>query len=311
VADIPAQDVQAPPVAVAEPLGHLLKLTAATEPKPAQVAPATIKAAAGADVTFTASSDVEFDAPILRVGEGDADKLDVKFTTAPPALKARSWVAVHKFAAQPENDVYASATIDGKITPSEPIKMKIDGAASDSEGDKLVETQVGEYDKAFAKASGAVLAGFAVAFALAVAWAIGWAMPFGLGILKVLTEKPYFGTWGERTATVAQVMVMGLGAIVVLAGVWMAAMEVRGRQRSILVPITGTGLDNRDASTEVIGAFSKLAKDLKGARGTIATLVIGAILVLVPPVASAVGDAVAEVSDTGATSQDSGQDTGQ
>lgn len=267
-----------------------LILGATVSPKPEILAPeplVTIKK--DTVVTFRVSSTVPFPRPQLFAGQ--ATELEMAFTARDGAELSKEWTGPYKFVAQPPSDVYAQSKLDGTPVHSKPIRITVEGDGNGTNPDKPAELEVGEYDQEFAGKTGAAFRTLAFVLAAYVGWIILWTMPVG----GAGTQGG--GTWNERVVAAGSALVLGVGLLAVLTGVWMAALEVRGRQRSRVVGSSGgsRGLGGID-----VADIERLTKALGKARGTVAAFVVGIILILIamatPTVASTVGTGGTDVT---------------
>lgn len=129
----------------------------------------------------------------------------------------------------------------------------------------VAEVEVGEYDGTFAVVSGVVAA---VVAAAAVFFLVR-------GVSLDLSDK---ASYAEQLRTIAVVAAVCVGVVLLAAGTWLAALEVRGRQRARAVTVrpAAAGL----AADEVAGAVAKVLESASKMRGTVAVLVAGTALML-------------------------------
>lgn len=93
-------------------------------------------------------------------------------------------------------------------------------------------------------------------------------------------DKWVSGTNAEAIAGVTQLLAVAAGTVLVFVGGWLAALEVRGRlRRKLTTTVSGRAAVTRGVATDAGEAAAKVIEVLKGARGTIAVLSVGAILI--------------------------------
>lgn len=216
------------------------------------------------------------------------------------------------FTEQPASEVQASVGEGADEVLSAPMRITLTTAqppangngngngGGDGEGVSPAEVAVGEYDADFARRTGAVFRGLAFLFAGLAAWMLLWILPMG-GLDDAETDLT------ERVVAAASTIALAAGVIAILAGVWMALLEARGRQRA-RAAIAAGGSRGAGGLGMSIADVEKLAVALSKVRGTIAAFVIGVLLIVLSLTALTVGQVV---SDPPATTQtDDGQSTG-
>jgi len=96
------------------------------------------------------------------------------------------------------------------------------------------------------------------------------------------------GTGAEVIAGVIQVGTLAAGSVLIIVGGWLATVEARGRlRRKLIATVVGGSTAERGLITDAGNAASSVIESLKSARGTIAVLSVGAILILGALIASA------------------------
>ena len=161
--------------------------------------------------------------------------------------------------------------------------------------DSVAEISIGQYDERFAERSGWVVAGLAGAVVLVL-------LLVSLLTLLPADEGPAAGTWIERVRAVVVIGIAAAGVITLLAGVWMAVLEVRGRLRST-VQISAPASDDTISSAEngstvdvgsVVGelrdTLASTVKEFRTARGTIVAIVTGMVLLVLALLGSSAFD---------------------
>lgn len=153
--------------------------------------------------------------------------------------------------------------------------------------DSVAEISIGQYDERFAERSGSVLAGLACAVVLVL-------LLVSLLTLLPTDDGAATGTWIERVRAVVVIGIAAAGVIALLAGVWMAVLEVRGRLRSTVqisaptsddsVGSLGTDGGSRVDVGSVVGelrdTLTSTVREFRTARGTIVAIVTGTLLLL-------------------------------
>ncbi len=277
-----------------------LVLTAVVPPKQPVTAPDPLSAVrAKAPVLFTVRSNVDIAEPTLKAG---AVKIPATFRMKNGS--AKEWSGNVSFASQPADDIYATVGdgTDEVRSPAMPITVISaaaqtpaatgGGGGSGNNAEAPAEVAVGEYDADFARRTGAVFRGLAFLFAGLAAWMLLWILPMG-GVAADDVDIT------ERVVAAASTIALAVGVIAILAGVWMALLEARGRQRAKLSLAEG-GTRGAGGIGMSIADVERLAKALSKVRGTIAAFVIGVMLVVLGLTALTVQQAV---SDPPATTQ--------
>lgn len=165
---------------------------------------------------------------------------------------------------------------------SDPQRIELKTEDSPSSPPAVVEVEKGEFDANFAIATGSVLGLIAL---IGVALLVG-NVSVDLPTLNADTA-PKSGSYAERVRTVAVVTGLLAGVVALAAGIWLAALEVRGRLRKpeeaagARVTLDTETIDPKAIGGVVEGAFKEGAKVLDAAsklRGTVAVLVVAALL---------------------------------
>lgn len=171
-----------------------------------------------------------------------------------------------------------TVTIDGGDSASLLVKKTATtGGGSTPPTGGVLELEPGVYDEAFARTTGIAAAVAAGAFILIALLSI---TRFPIQADQVTVASGWVtNTLAERVAGVVQLLALGLGAVLLVIGAWQAALEVRGR---LTLKVTATGGDTTRgvAPADLGDAVAKVLEVLRGARGTIATLAVGALIVL-------------------------------
>ncbi len=144
--------------------------------------------------------------------------------------------------------------------------------------DKPAELEVGELDRPFAYIT---FFAFVVPVSVAIGWLV-WSIVSRVafpdpGVTSADVGAVIDGTFLERAATMLLLTGAGLGGIVLIAGVWLAALETRGRLRKAAKP----GDTTRGIDTSVVDKIPAVLKAASTLRGTMATIIAGAALVAV------------------------------
>ena len=300
----PAKPEPAPAPAPPKPV---LTLAAVVAPKQPVTAPTPLTAVPpGAPVRFTVTSAVAISAPSLRSGNVP---IAATFANSARSATATEWSANVVFTAQPDGDVRASVGEGADEAVSAPMRVTLTSGPVTGQppgggggGDVVgpAEVAVGEYDADFARRTGAVFRGLAFLFAGLAAWMLLWILPMG-GLDDTETDLT------ERVIAAASTVALAAGVIAILAGVWMALLEARGRQRA-RVAIAAGGSRGAGGLGMSIADVEKLAAALSKVRGTIAAFVIGVLLIVLSLTALTVGQAIPDPAP--ATQTDDGQSTG-
>lgn len=163
----------------------------------------------------------------------------------------------------------------------------------------VVEVAVGVYDHDFTKKTG-VVAISAAAFA-----------SVAVGAVLVIAGVAAAGSLSERGSVIAPALAGWAGAMAIIGGVWMGVLETRGRLS--LKVADGVQRDGTSVvSPEVAKAANEFARTLTYARGTVAALLIGALLLCTSVVASCNVTTSAKPSGTNSdsTTRSTGGSTG-
>ncbi len=171
-----------------------------------------------------------------------------------------------------------TATIEGGDSASLVItKTATTGNGTTPAANGVLELEPGVYDEAFARTTGIAAAVAGGAFILIALLSL---LRFPLQAEQVTVASGWVtNTLAERVAGAVQLLALGLGAVMLVIGGWQAALEVRGR---LTLKVTARGGDpTRAVAPADLGeAVAKVLEVLRGARGTIATLAVGALVVL-------------------------------
>ncbi|KAF2414821.1 hypothetical protein B1729_03040 [Microbacterium sp. B35-04] len=155
---------------------------------------------------------------------------------------------------------------------------------------------MGEYDADFARRTGAVFRGLAYLFAGLAAWMLLWILPMG-GLADEATDIT------DRVVAAASTIALAVGVIAILAGVWMALLEARGRQRARVALAEGGFRGAGGGLGMSIADVEKLAAALSKVRGTIAAFVIGVLLIVLGLAALTVDQLVPDPAATTQTEE--------
>ncbi|WP_163620741.1 hypothetical protein [Microbacterium sp. B35-30] len=288
------------PAPAPTPAKPTLTLSAVVPPKPPVTAPLPLTAVApGVAVRFTVSSTLPITAPALKSG---SVPIEATFVNAERAARATEWVANVTFATQPANDVYATAGegADAVMSPAMRVTVGAPSPAPPGNGAGGVagpaEVAVGEYDADFARRTGAVFRGLAYLFAGLAAWMLLWILPMG-GLADEATDIT------DRVVAAASTIALAVGVIAILAGVWMALLEARGRQRARVALAEGGFRGAGGGLGMSIADVEKLAAALSKVRGTIAAFVIGVLLIVLGLAALTVDQLVPDPAATTQTEE--------
>lgn len=228
-----------------------------------------------ADVLLTVTAPESTEASAVKVSK-DGTEVQVTFTAGTatdgtvPLTGTLTGVTEDDLGTYTVTDGTDTATLDIKASATEP---PVEG---EDEPDAALEVAPGVYDREFAMRSGAVAAGLAVAVLVLSFASIG---RFGLEAeLTTVTQGWVTNTLAERVAGVVQLTALAVGAALLVVGAWLAALEVRGRLSAVVA--ADPDLGDRGVGAEVGEAAAAVIDVLRKARGTIAVLAIGAIVVL-------------------------------
>lgn len=171
-----------------------------------------------------------------------------------------------------------TATLDGGDAASLVIRKAVtDGGGATPSPERVLEVEPGEYDATFAWTTGvaaAVVGGLFIVITLVSICRV----PMRADQV-VVTSGWVANTLADRVAGVVQLGALGLGAVVLVIGGWQAALEVRGRLNVTVVARSGD-VDRGPTPAGVAEAVAQVVEVLRGARGTVVTLVVGAVVVL-------------------------------
>jgi hypothetical protein len=157
--------------------------------------------------------------------------------------------------------------------------------AAETEGDEpaetppeeVIEVQPGVYDREFALATGIAAA------ILSVLIVVGTLVMMGRFSLEAaqatITEGWVTNTLSERVAGVVQLGALAVGGVLLFLGAWQAALEVRGRL-SAQVTAAGEPVERGVEDGDLGESVAKVVDSLRRARGTIATLTVGTVVIL-------------------------------
>jgi hypothetical protein len=157
----------------------------------------------------------------------------------------------------------------GQMKASNKVVLKAKEKGAPDKG--VSEIEIGEYDKAFARASGIVFAVLAIAGLFLLIRDVSLELPGLTG------DAPTSGTYSERLRAFAVIGSLGMGIPLLAAGAWLASLEVRGRLRR---PVTVTLASDTEAKRGAIDEVSKVLDSATKLRGTVAVLVAGTALIL-------------------------------
>jgi len=195
-------------------------------------------------------------------------------------------------------------TVKGKIDNADAMgKINVSAEAAEPEpsgNGKVVETQWGEASPRFTGATGIVTAVAIGAILVGTVWMLS-RLPKPSRQLHQ-DDQLVDGSFVEAIAAYVFVAVTGASVALLFAGAWMAALEVRGRLRTVSVTTDDDdAVGSRGLGDGVTAALEKLPEIIKQfslARGTIAVLVTGAVLILAVCISAAnVATATSEQSD--------------
>ncbi|MCU1476628.1 MAG: hypothetical protein JWQ64_1321 [Subtercola sp.] len=181
-------------------------------------------------------------------------------------------------------------TEDGKsntLKVALPAVEKDDGTVKnggDGKGqDQPVEVAIGEWDGPFAYVTLGLISVFALAvIAIAYSIVVRIALPESAASFVTTPENIYVdGRWSARIEALVILLTITISVIMLSLGTWLAAIEVRGRQRrratSAGLTVVDRGLIG-SVAPETITALTGLVKELRSVRGTIMVLIVGGAL---------------------------------
>ncbi|MGW1341403.1 hypothetical protein ACWCOV_10155 [Kribbella sp. NPDC002412] len=234
----------------------------------------------------TAVEDGESDHPVLKVAPDTEVTLTAVVEPA-EAGQSPSFAWSHKGTALPAEtrnphtfkagaDTWGkyevAATLNGtKLGPvAVSVAERPEEKPAEPVDDKVTETEAGEYDARFAWISGVSAAGAALLTLILLAVVL-FGIDLPAPVSTVAENQQVTGTWSERFAGILALVLAVIGAILVFGGLWLAAMEARGRLRAqVAVKVRGP----LDGVPEVLDKARML-------RGTIAVLCAGVAILVV------------------------------
>ncbi|MFI7067351.1 hypothetical protein ACIBL3_40605 [Kribbella sp. NPDC050124] len=162
-----------------------------------------------------------------------------------------------------------AATVNG--TKLDPVAVSVTELKESPEpvDDKVSETAPGEYDPRFTWISGLSAAGAALLTVILLAVVL-FGIDLPAPVSTVADDQQVTGTWAQRFAGILALVLAVIGAVLVFGGLWLAALEARGRLRTQLAVERGA----LDGVPEVLDKARLL-------RGTIAVLVAGVAVLVV------------------------------
>lgn len=137
---------------------------------------------------------------------------------------------------------------------------------------RVLETEIGEYDPEFASLVGAL----AMVLIAVIIVGAGIAM-VSLGIASVPATLPdgevANGTWNQRALALLLFFMMAVGAAILVVGAALAALETRGRlrEKEAAAP-TRAGVP--------LGDVSKIVESMRTMRGSIAVIAAGLVIIV-------------------------------
>lgn len=152
-----------------------------------------------------------------------------------------------------------------------------EGAEGDEEDPgKVTELAIGEYDGQFAVVSLLLL----TALAAGVLFIIGQATQLvGFDVLaEKVAKAAEIGSWQERSATLAGLIGLAIGTVVIIGGVWMGALETRGRLRGTVKLPSPESTGGRGVE-DVLKGVTAILKEAKNIRATVLVLVAGIAII--------------------------------
>jgi hypothetical protein len=217
----------------------------------------SLTVAPNAKIELIATAPVGTDAASLTLIRNDADTTD-KFTADPAAPT--------KFTAEVEKAGTYAVRLGTET--SVPVTILVDEPATPGDGDSVVELGIGELDKVFLLVSSIVTAvGIAALVALSARH---------IRSINNLTDAWTADTFPVRSAGQLQFIVGMAGVGLLLGGLWLAALETRGRLRAA----PEQGVSGRGVGKEVGDAAVAVLKTMTRVRGTIVVMFVGMVLAL-------------------------------
>ncbi|WP_436500723.1 hypothetical protein [Actinokineospora sp. HUAS TT18] len=209
----------------------------------------------GAEIVLTATAPQGTDAGALELRRGGVHIVD-KFSGS-----GTEFTVTVK-----EVGKYTAKLGDSESPPVTVTLAEAEPAPGENEGDTVVEAEVGELDNVFLLLTG-------------IAAAVGIAALIALTARHIRFINNLTAAWSEETFAVRSAgqlqFVIGMAGVgLLLGGLWLAALETRGRLRAADRPrVRGMGKEVGDAAVAVL-------KTMTRARGTIAVLFVGMVLAL-------------------------------
>ena len=194
------------------------------------------------------------------------------------------------------------------------VAAEVVPAAPPADGEGVVEVQVGEYDERYTAWAGGIFTALAVILLVIVSalvlGQIDWsdeavapapsttstastaptpaeppsgtpaadeaqtASPTPTATAEAVADAPN-GTFSERSRLAISALLVAVGGVLLLAGAFLAALEVRGRQKAAQIP----GLRVR-GTAEVLEKVPEVLKRAAQLRGTIAVLLAGGLMLV-------------------------------
>ncbi len=166
----------------------------------------------------------------------------------------------------------ATAELDAASKTAE-LTISVPTAKDPAAPASVIEAEVGEWDPKFARTTGIVLGLLALLVVGLLFWIVTFPNPSG---------KNGAPTYAEHLRAVVATMAFALGSLILLTGVFMAALEVRGRLRKVTLtkveaPAAGRHAVGAEAALEAVPKILDAASKL---RGTVAVLAVGTALIL-------------------------------
>jgi hypothetical protein len=271
-------------------MAELLSLTVTVDSEKAKPDAAQVSPADGATVVLVVEPK-DFATP---PGQADLTWLrDAKLLPNPSLSDDRRTLTISAFSASDAGayTVGASGVTSNTVTlAASATQPKTE--EQDELPKNVVEVAVGVYDAPFARRTGVVAISAAAFVSVAV------------GVVLLIAGLASAGSLSERGSVIAPALAGWAGAIAIIGGVWMGILETRGR----LSLKVSEGAQREGVPTitpEVVKAGNEFARTLTFARGTVAALLIGALLLCTSVVASC------NVTTSGTSSGPSGSSTTQ
>jgi hypothetical protein len=176
--------------------------------------------------------------------------------------------------------IVAKANLAGTPTDGgSGIKLsKRDAEVVKNPQDKPSEIEVGELDRTFAyiTLSFVVLITAAICFAV---WSVVSRITFSPAGTLVAKSQVIDGSFGQRAALVVLIITAAVGAVVLLVGAWLAALETRGRLRARIVGESSKGSGVAAAlDSPALDSLAKVIEASRRIRGSIAIVLSGAVI---------------------------------